>query len=321
MTKNGRRWTACILAALLLAFFLASCSLLRLSGGEGTEGSGTESAAETEDTGTEENGTGDAGTDGRETEDLSMVLESLQGEWFDINSKTILSFRGDEMTVRFGSWSETYKIVLEDTGYALRIRGADGDLGEMSDIAVNEDGSLSAYERVLDGPSRDYRFVREDAVAGEKELTDLSTDMPKTIESREIREFILDFANTGTYGLDSGWAEGRYYWKIEKNDDGTYYMEFEILGDSYVIMDFAEIVDEEYVKGLADLIAEKNVAENNGYHWKNNVQAEAIYLYVKYESKEKIVIHAEGDAAKTCPFDLPALLEYAYGKTGQKGWE
>ena len=305
MKTTLKRITAALALCLIVSTMLSSCSLIRslksLLDGDG-EDPGSPYATEGEI-------------------DVSKVeLKDLKGEWVDINSATTISFKGDTLTVRFGQWKESYKVVLEKTEYSTTIRAKEGDLGEMSEISVNKDGSLTAYMMVLDGPSRQYRFVREDAVAAETEIQDLSKDEPKTIESREIKTFTLTFANSGeTYGLDEDWASGYYSWEIEKSDD-LYWMNFRISGDSMIILDFSEEVSEEYVRGLADLIAELNIAEYNGYYKKNNVQHKDLYLYVRYVSREKITVRAEGEAAATCPFDMPALLDYAYQATGRKGW-
>ena len=293
---------ALLAACLIVCMLLSSCSLTRsLLGGD-------------EDTASP------YATEG-EIDVFKVELKDLKGKWVDINSESTLEFKGDQMTHTFMSWSQTFRVKLEKNDYSVMIRAAEGDFLGMSDITVNKDGSLTAYEMILDGPSRQYRFVREAAVAAETEIVDLSEDKPKTIESRDIKDFTLTFANSGsTYGLDDSWSSGYYSWEIEKNDN-SYWMSFRISGDSMIIMDYSEEVSEEYVRGLADLIAEKDIASLNGYYKKNNVQHSDLYLYVKYESKEKLTVRAEGEAAKTCPFDLPALLDYAYQATGQKGWD
>ncbi len=306
MKKTLKRITAVFALCLIITMTISSCSLIRslrsLLDGDG-EDPGSPFATE------------------GEVDVQKVKLNDLKGKWVDVNSSTTIEFRGDTLTVRFGEWKESYKIVLEKTEYSTTIKAKEGYLGEMSEISVNKDGSLTAYAMILDGPSRQYRFVRENALAAETEIQDLSKDEPKTIESREIKTFTLSFANgIGSYGLDEDWASGYYSWEIEKGNDG-YWMNFHIYGDSMVILDFSEEVSEEYVRGLADLIAELNIAEYNGYYKKNNVQHKELYLYVRYESREKITVRAEGEAAATCPFDMPTLLDYAYQATGRKGWD
>ncbi len=301
MKKRRLHVTLCLLL-LLAPLILSSCSLFG-----GTPGDDTE--------------TGYGFTE-EEIDVSRLTLEDLKGKWVDVNSETTLEFRGKQMTVRSGEWSEDYTVKLVKNDYAVNVTAVEGYLGMMSELTVNKDGSLTAYEMILDGPSNEFRFVREPALEKEKEILDLSRDLPKVIESREIESFSLSFQNSHeSYGLDADWASGYYSWEIELLDDGTYQMSFQISGDSYIVMDYREAVDKAYVTGLADLIAEKDVPSVNGYYMKNNVQSRGIYLYAEYLSGETLSVTAEGDAAKTCPFDLPALLEYAFRMTGKKGWD
>ena len=238
----------------------------------------------------------------------------LEGHWVDVNSKTTLDVSGDQFTVTYGKWSETFKFRVrtsDDMTYLVNRDKNLHDCGMMTEIRVRDDGSLEASEIVFDTDPHRYRFVREDMLAKELEIQDLSKDAPKTIESKEIRQFSLVFRNYGgSYGLPDEWQNGHYSWEIEQQD-GTYKMSFRIMGDSYVAMDFNQEVSEEYVTGLAQLLEDQGVIQYNGYHKKNNVHRPGYYLYVKYASKERLNIQAEGDAANSCVFDLVPLLEYA----------
>lgn len=238
----------------------------------------------------------------------------LEGHWVDVNSKTTLDISGDQFTVTYGKWSETFKFRVrtsDDMTYLVNSDKNLHDFGMMTEIRVRDDGSLEASEIVFDTDPHRYRFVREDMLAKELEIQDLSKDAPKTIESKEIRQFSLVFRNYGgSYGLPDEWQSGHYSWEIEQQD-GTYKMSFRIMGDSYVAMDFNQEVSEEYVAGLAQLLEDQGVIQYNGYHKKNNVHRPGYYLYVKYASKERLNIQAEGDAANSCVFDLAPLLEYA----------
>ena len=238
----------------------------------------------------------------------------LEGHWVDVNSKTTLDVSGDQFTVTYGKWSETFKFRVrtsDDMTYLVNRDKNLHDFGMMTEIRVRDDGSLEASEIVFDTDPHRYRFVREDMLAKELEIQDLSKDAPKTIESKEIRQFSLVFRNYGgSYGLPDEWQSGHYSWEIEQQD-GTYKMSFRIMGDSYVAMDFNQEVSEEYVAGLAQLLEDQGVIQYNGYHKKNNVYRPGYYLYVKYASKERLNIQAEGDAAADCVFDLVPLLEYA----------
>ena len=244
----------------------------------------------------------------------SGTLKEIEGHWVDVNSKTTLDISGDQFTVTYGKWSETFKFRVrtsDDMTYLVNSDKNLHDFGMMTEIRVRDDGSLEASEIVFDTDPHRYRFVREDMLAKELEIQDLSKDAPKTIDSKEIRQFSLVFRNYGgSYGLPDEWQSGHYCWEIEQQD-GTYKMSFRIMGDSYVAMDFNQEVSEEYVAGLAQLLEDQGVIQYNGYHKKNNVYRPGYYLYVKYASKERLNIQAEGDAANSCVFDLAPLLEYA----------
>lgn len=241
-------------------------------------------------------------------------VSELEGHWVDVNGKTTLDISGNRCTVTCGSWTETFKFRVktsDDMTYLVNPDKKLHDLGMMTEIRVRDDGSLEASEIVFDTDPHRYRFVREDMLAKELEIQDLSKDAPKTIESKEIRQFSLVFRNYGdSYGLSDEWQSGHYCWEIEQQD-GTYKMSFRIMGDSYVAMDFNQEVSEEYVAGLAQLLEDQGIIQYNGYHKKNNVYRPGYYLYVKYASKERLNIQAEGDAANSCVFDLAPLLEYA----------
>ena len=185
MKKTLKRITAVFALCLIITMTISSCSLIRslrsLLDGDG-EDPGSPFATE------------------GEVDVQKVKLNDLKGKWVDVNSSTTIEFRGDTLTVRFGEWKESYKIVLEKTEYSTTIKAKEGYLGEMSEISVNKDGSLTAYAMILDGPSRQYRFVRENALAAETEIQDLSKDEPKTIESREIiNNLASTFHGTGYY--------------------------------------------------------------------------------------------------------------------------
>lgn len=236
----------------------------------------------------------------------------FEGEWVDVNGGTTLEFRGDTMIVRFGSWEEEYRFTVNKTAYGTTINSDEGGFGVMSELDVLEDGSLRAYEMILDGEGHTYHFVRPEDLAAEKEIRDLSKDAPKEIASTEIESFSLSFKNRyGSYGLDERWPSGSYGWELEKQEDGSYQMDFRVMGDSYVALDFSAGVSADYAEGLAKLLTEKGVVAYNGYYMTNSVSKPGYSLYVTYASGEKLTVRASGDAGDTCVFDLPALLDYA----------
>ena len=247
-----------------------------------------------------------------ETEKPAETEASFEGEWVDVNGSTTLTIKGDTLTVTFGSWSDEYHFQVNKTSYATTITGDEGGFGAMSELTVMEDGSLRAYEMVLDAEGHTYHFVRPEALAGEKEIKDLSKDAPKEIASTELTSFSFGFrANHGSYGLDDRWPSGSYSWELKKQEDGSYRMEFRVMGDSYVALDFSDTVSAEYAQGLAKLLTEKGVVGYNGYYMTNNVSKPGYSLYADYASGEKLSVRASGDAGDTCVFDLPALLDYA----------
>ncbi len=249
-----------------------------------------------------------------ETEKPAATEAPFEGQWVDVNGATTLEIRGDTLTVTFGSWTDEYRFQVRKTEYETTLSPAepDGDFGSMSELTVQEDGSLRAYEMVLDAEGHTYHFVRPEALAAEKEIRDLSKDAPKEIASTELTSFSFGFrANHGSYGLDDRWPSGSYNWELEKREDGSYQMDFRVMGDSYVALDYSDAVSAEYAEGLAKLLTELGVVGYNGYYMTNSVSKPGYSLYATYASGEKLSVRASGDAGDTCVFDLPALLDYA----------
>ena len=239
-------------------------------------------------------------------------LQDFQGKWFDVNGNTVLELNGNKLTVTTGSWSEKYTVHYEKGDYYSYINSSkDYEFGIMSKLEIRDDGSLSAYEQILDGEGHDYHFVREEQLAVELEIRDESKDMPKTIESREIERFSLSLRIDGVYyDIDEDWPHGSFSWELTRNGDGTYKNTVDIMGPSYIALRYEGTADAAYAEGLADRIVELDLPALNGYYMTNNVQKHSYYLSVKYTSGEKLVIGASGEAADTCPFDVNALMEY-----------
>lgn len=250
----------------------------------------------------------------------SPELEPFQGHWVDINSDAALDFSGNTMTLNsYGT--EVYTVKVGD-GQVVNAKNQRDQFGIMGNLyiendgsltAYENDGSLTAYEQILDADGHRYRFVREEDKAQALEIQDYSTDLPKNIQSTSIETFRLNFRKQSdqTYGLDQNWPSGRYCWLIERQEDGSYTMEFDCFGGSYVAMEYESTVDAAYVEGLAQLIQELKLPQLNGYSMRNEVDRDGYSLSVDYESGEQLRISAKGDAATTCVFDLPALLDHA----------
>ena len=239
-------------------------------------------------------------------------LQDYQGKWFDVNGDTVLDLSGSKLTVTWGKWVDTYSVHLEKDGNLRYIASnKDYDFGIMSRLEIRDDGSLSAYEQILDGEGHDYHFVREEQLAAEREIRDESKDMPKTIESREIEKFSLSIRIDGVYyDIDEEWPHGSFSWEVTRNSDGTYRNYVDIMGPSYIALRYDGTADAAFAEGLADRIAELDLPALNGYYKTNNVRSHSYYLSVKYTSGERLVIGASGDAADVCPFDVNALMAY-----------
>ena len=282
---------------------------VREGAGEGSgkgagEGSGKEAGEGTGE------GTGEGA--GEEMQDIS--LDSFQGEWSDLNGSTTMVLNGDRLTIRKGEYTETYTVVLKKESSPAVLANKEGrGFGIMSDLEIREDGSLVGWEMVLDADSHCFRFMREEQVEAEKEIVDLSTERPKTIESMQIRDFSLNFSTTDgrLYGLDESLEGAAYGWMITRKEDGSYWMDFSQSYASYMGIGFHGTVSEEYVTGLAEKINEIGLPSLNGYYKKNNVSLPGYSISVYYESDESLLVMAEGNAADECVFDLAALVDYA----------
>lgn len=248
-------------------------------------------------------------------QDMNNELEMWQGQWFDTNGNTVLEIKGDKLTMKKGTYSETYTIYLKTEGSTQSLANKNGESFDfITPLTIRSDGTLMAYEMILDASGHTYHFVREEQLQAEREVVDVSRDMPKTIESTDIREFSLNFSTTNgrDYGLDDKWKGASYGWTIDKQDDGTYQMHFSQGYDSYMGIRFDGEVSAEFVKGLADKINELGLPGLNGYSVKNSVSLPGYGLYVTYESDERLMISASGNGADTCVFDLKALMDYVF---------
>ena len=177
---------------------------------------------------------------------------------------------------------------------------------------------MTAGEMVLDAEGHSYRFVREDALAGELAIVDDSRDMPKEITSEDLTEFHLTFSLEDTrfdVPADADWQAGRYSINVEREESGGYLLTYHVSGESYIIKQYHSEVGEEFVKGLAQLIREQGIPEKNGYYLHNSTSVHSWSLFAEYESGEGLMLMAEGDAALECPFSIYRFLEYVEAET------
>ena len=236
------------------------------------------------------------------------------GKWFDKNGSTMLEFIGNKMYVTW--WDgmdepEVYDVKIENDGYdVIYIINADGNgrgFGIMSYLEICDDGSLRAYEEILDAEGHTYKFVPEDRIEEERAVKDFSKDVSKTIESKNIKSFSLCLSHYSPEKL----YEGNYSWDIKKKEDGNYTYKFDGMGSSYVILKYECEVDSAYVKKLQDMIDEAGLAEHNGMffsHDKNDIEYS---LYVVYESGERMSLKVGSKALDMWPVDNELFMNYA----------
>ena len=254
-------------------------------------------------------------TETPETEDA--VLQELSGHWVDINSDMVLDFEGDQATFTQGDyWQQTFTVSVSDFGDYAEIRNADDYWGFLFISSLTFDRKkkvLTAFELVLDADGHKFRFVREEELEKELAVQDNSKDLPKTIQSREIKEFEFVFSLRDTrYDVANSahWPYGTYDMQLERSDDGMYQFYYRIMGDSYIVYSCEKEVSGEFAEGLADLIVSLDVPAYNGRHLSNNENFPGWWIYVTYASGEKISESADGRPSLECPFSILAFLEY-----------
>ncbi|GEM_PF-2141712 len=267
-----------------------------------------------ESSGSDENGASNETTP--EESENAEVLEYLQGHWVDVNSDTTLDIEGDQLTmVLYGGMTEVYTVRVIGEEYKQLVNwtnGREDSFDIVSQMHLQADGSLQADEMILDADGHSFRFVREDELAAEKEIRDLSEDLPKEIESTELTEFHLSFSLDDTlYDVPQGdpWTAGHFSIDISK-EDGSGQLDFNAMGDSYVICQYSGKVSGKFMKGLAELIKSEKLPEHNGYHMENNEDFDGWFLSAEYASGEELLLQADGRASLECPFSIRAFLEY-----------
>ena len=235
----------------------------------------------------------------------SSVPEELLGLYEDINSDRTLEVKKDTIVISLYDYKEVYKYIYEDGKLMPK-----ESFGEMSDLRVDK-GHLKAEEMVLDARGHSYDFVRPEEKKEALQIKDKSKNLPKQIESHDIKEFSLCFEKDqrDVYALGDKWPDMSYSIRLKKEED-TYIFEYHESGDSFIGR-FGELeLTKEYVDGLDELIRSLSIIENNGYYFENETAHKNYSLNIVYDSDEEVSIRANGDAADTMPFDLGALMEY-----------
>lgn len=236
------------------------------------------------------------------------MKDLVRGKWCDVYGNTVLEFDGEKMKVTYGKYTEEYTVRARgeyDTTYIENADGS-GSFGIMSTLTVSEDGTLLAYEEILDADGHRYVFVRESEIDEYRAVKDFSKDMPKEIESDEIVSFSLNLSYYKPEKLDGG----HYSFEVHE-EDGKFYSEFEGMGDSYIIIRDKQKVRKSFLKKLAKLIKEEKLNEHNGEFFsqmKNDVKNT---LYVTYKSGEKIMIKVGSGALDKWCVDNDKFMELA----------
>ena len=244
-------------------------------------------------------------------------LSDLEGNWSDVNGNTKLNFQNDIMIIDRGSEKITYKVRITDA-QTQSVENDDpnnSDFGVMTSMKIGYDGALTAYDTALDAEGHKYRFVRDELLAKEKAVQDLSKNLPKAIFSDEIENFSLDFwLGESRYDIPENevkWEDGMYSFHITRATDKSYTLDFQAYGPSHVIKSFTGPVTDDYMKTLAKIIQELYIPRNNGYNKKNNEDFHPWSLFVEYTTGETLELSASGRPALECPFSIYVLLEYA----------
>lgn len=235
---------------------------------------------------------------------------SVKGRWGDTYGDTILEFDGDTMRVIWHEYKDEYKVKERQDGIykVIENNGSNGTgFGVMSRLTINDDGTLTAYEEILDAEGHRYIFVPEEQLADAKAVKDFSEELPKVIESTDIKTFSLSMHYHNVEGLGSG----HYSWTVEKQEDGTYTSEFDGSGDSYIIIQDKQTVDQDFIDGLVKLIQDEKLAEKNGMFYSTRKDDVYNSLYVTFASREKLYIRAGSEALDHWCVDTDKFFDYA----------
>ena len=119
------------------------------------------------------------------------------------------------MTLHWGSYDDQYTVGVTGTDqYGGVFNAKDRSrMFEMMSELYWRSGVLTAGEMVLDAEGHSFRFVREEALAGELAIVEDSWDMPKEIASTELEEFHLTFSLEDTrfdVPDDGDWPSAMY---------------------------------------------------------------------------------------------------------------
>ncbi|MBO4420740.1 MAG: hypothetical protein J5783_02825 [Lachnospiraceae bacterium] len=241
------------------------------------------------------------------------TVESLpvSGRWGDMYSETYLEFDGDIMYVIWGEYKDKYKVKAQKDGTYTEIVNTDEKegtgFGVMSRLTLKDDGTMTAYEQILDAEGHTYIFVPEEKLEEARAIKDFSEDLPKNIDLSGLKYFSI---NVHSYYLE-GRGSGRFSWTVEKQEDGSFTSEINGMGDSYVILMDTRTVDQSFVDGLIKLIEDEKLLERNGFFKSTRKEDSENSVYAKFESKERLSIRVGSEALSLWGIDNDKFFGYA----------
>ena len=241
------------------------------------------------------------------------TVESLpvKGRWGDMYGETYLEFDGDTMYVIWGSYKDKYKVKAQKDGSYTEIVNTDEKTGTgfgiMSLLTLRDEGTMTAYEQILDAEGHRYVFVPEEKLEEARAIKDFSEDMPKNIDLNGLEYFSINIHSY--YQQDRG--SGRFSWTVEKQEDGSFTSEIDGMGDSYVILMDTRTVDQSFVDGLIKLIEEEKLLERNGFFKSTRKEDSENSVYATFESGERLSIRVGSEALDLWGIDNDKFFGYA----------
>jgi len=236
---------------------------------------------------------------------------SVQGRWGDIYGETYLEFDGDTMYVIWREYKDKYKVKEVKDGYYTEIVNTDEKegtgFGIMSLLTLKDDGTMTAYEQILDAEGHTYIFVPEEKLAEARAIKDFSEDLPKDINLKELKYFSI---NIHSYYLE-GRGSGRFSWTVEKQEDGSFTSEINGMGDSYVILMDERTVDQSFVDGLIKLIEDEKLLERNGFFKSTREEDTENSVYATFITGERLSIRVGSEALDLWGIDNNKFFDYA----------
>jgi hypothetical protein len=136
----------------------------------------------------------------------------FDGNWVDVNGENTLEIKGNKLKISYGQWSDSYRYkVRQEYGrtYLSNVK-EDGNFGMMTELEFSEeDGSLFAWDMLLDADGHRYCFVRKENLEEERKIQDLSA---KLLEAKNISGhngyYLTDTQSEFSYGIYVKYVSG-----------------------------------------------------------------------------------------------------------------